>query len=74
MALVHDTESNTYYNPKYGWYSGGLEIIMYPIKMRSIYTRISYGHDLREINNKDGYAKRDGKPVSEIFIGIGLHY
>ncbi len=74
MALVHDTESNTYYNPKYGWYSGGLEIIMYPIKMRSIYARISYGHDLREIKNKDGYAKRDGKPVSEIFIGIGLHY
>ncbi|UTY24868.1 hypothetical protein [Treponema denticola] len=74
MALVHDKNTNTYYNPKYGWYSGGLEIIMYPIKMRSIYTRISYGHDLREINNKDGYAKRDGKPVSEIFIGIGLHY
>ena len=74
MALVHDTESNTYYNPKHGWYSGGFEIIMYPIKMRSIYARISYGHDLREIKNKDGYAKRDGKPVSEIFIGIGLHY
>ena len=74
MALVHDTESNTYYNLKHGWYSGGFEIIMYPIKMRSIYARISYGHDLREIKNKDGYAKRDGKPVSEIFIGIGLHY
>ena len=74
MALVHDKNTNTYYNPKHGWYSGGLEIIMYPIKMRSIYARISYGHDLREIKNKDGYAKRDGKPVSEIFIGIGLHY
>lgn len=73
-ALVHDPASNTYYNPKYGWYSGGLEIIMYPIKMRSIYARISYGHDLREIKNESGYAKRDGKPVSEIFIGIGLHY
>ena len=74
MALVHDKNTDTYYNPKYGWYSGGFEIIMYPIKMRSIYARISYGHDLREIKNKDGYAKRDGKPVSEIFIGIGLHY
>ena len=74
MALVHDKNTDTYYNPKHGWYSGGFEIIMYPIKMRSIYARISYGHDLREIKNKDGYAKRDGKPVSEIFIGIGLHY
>ena len=74
MALVHDKNTDTYYNPKHGWYSGGLEIIMYPIKMRSIYARISYGHDLREINNKDDHAKRDGKPVSEIFIGIGLHY
>ena len=27
-----------------------------------------------EINNKDDHAKHDGKPVSEIFIGIGLHY
>lgn len=74
IALVHDPESKTYYDPKYGWYSGGLEIIMYPIKMRSIYARISYGHDLREIQQRKGSAKRDGKPVSEIFIGIGLHY
>jgi len=74
MALVHDKNTDTYYNLKHGWYSGGFEIIMYPIKMRSIYARISYGHDLREIKNKDGYAKRDGRPVSEIFIGIGLHY
>ena len=74
VALVHDKNTDTYYNPKYGWYSGGFEIIMYPIKMRSIYARISYGHDLREIKNRKGYAKRDGRPVSEIFIGIGLHY
>ncbi|UTC66399.1 MULTISPECIES: hypothetical protein [unclassified Treponema] len=74
IALVHDKATNTYYNPKYGWYSGGFEIILYPIKMRSIYARISYGHDLREIKNKTGRAKRDGRPVSEIFIGIGLHY
>ena len=74
VALVHDKNTDTYYNLKYGWYSGGFEIIMYPIKMRSIYARISYGHDLREIKNRKGYAKRDGRPVSEIFIGIGLHY
>ena len=80
MALVHDMVSGRYFHPKDGWYAGGIEAILYLHKMRSIYFRISVGFDLTElknvagINKIGGIAKRDGKPISEIFIGIGLHY
>ena len=80
MALVHDTQTNRYFHPFDGWYSGGFEMILYPHKMRSIYFRISLGFDLSElknvrgINKIGGIAKRDDEAISEIFIGIGLHY
>lgn len=80
IALTHDIKSGTYFNPKHGWYSGGMEIIVYPVKMRSIYGRISIGQDLTGIKTfKDLFrlrriSERDGLPATEIFIGIGLHY
>ena len=48
--------------------------------MRSIYFRISLGFDLSELKNVKGINKiggiavRDDEAISEIFIGIGLHY
>lgn len=80
MALVHDINTNRYFHPSDGWYSGGFEMILYPHKMRSIYFRISLGFDLSELKNVEGInkiggiAKRDNEAISEIFIGIGLHY
>ena len=80
MALVHDMQTNRYFHPSDGWYSGGIEMILYPHKMRSIYFRISLGFDLSELKNVKGInkiagiAKRDNEAISEIFIGIGLHY
>ncbi|PIE97925.1 MAG: hypothetical protein CR988_05380 [Treponema sp.] len=80
MAITHDAKTGRYFNPKDGWYSGGLEVIVYPLKMRSIYVRASLGVDLSELKNVPGLiklkgtAKRDGSRISEIFIGLGLHY
>ncbi|ULQ60057.1 hypothetical protein K7I13_01625 [Brucepastera parasyntrophica] len=78
MALVHDIQKGTYYSFKDGWYAGGLEVIVYPLKMRSIYVRASLGFDLAELftNGFDtgASAKRDGENIQEISIGIGLHY
>ena len=80
IALVHDTKAGRYYHPADGWYAGGMEVIVYPQKMRSIYVRASLGFDLAELKNVPGFnkiggrAKRDGEPISEIFIGIGVHY
>lgn len=78
MALTHDTLSDKLFSFKDGWYSCGLELIVFPMKMRSIYGRVSLGYDLRELvqNNfkSPTYAKRDGERTSELFIGIGLEY
>ena len=80
IALVHDKKTGRYYHPADGWYAGGLEMIVYPERMRSIYVRASLGFDLSELKNVPGLnkiggrAKRDGEPISEIFIGIGVHY
>lgn len=80
FAWVHDTKTNRYFHPADGWYSGGMEVIVFPKKMRSIYVRASVGLDLAELKNVPGLnklkgrAKRDGAPISEIFIGIGTHY
>lgn len=80
MAWTRDIKTGRTFHPADGWYSGGVEMIIYPLKMRSIYARISAGYDLAELKNTLGRGKirgraaRDGESVLEIFIGIGLHY
>lgn len=77
MALTHDQVTDRYFSLKDGWYSGGLEIIVYPFKMRSIYARASVGFDLSEVAKSGkltGNATRDGESVHEYFVGIGLAY
>lgn len=77
IALTHDKKTGRYYHPADGWYAGGMEVIVYPERMRSIYVRASLGFDLTELKNLSGlkgWAKRDGEAITEIFIGIGVHY
>jgi len=78
MALTHDAVTGRYFDLDDGWYSGGMEIIVFPKKMRSIYGRISVGFDLAELavngGQLSGVTERDGKSLRELLIGIGLHY
>jgi hypothetical protein len=77
MALTHDLYTGRYYSLDDGWLSGGLEVIAYPMKMRSIYVRASVGFDLREVAESGslrGNAERDGESMHEYFVGIGLMY
>lgn len=54
-----------------GFYSAGLEVIVYPTKMRSIEVRASAGMDLgARLMEQDWRTKRG----LEIEFGIGLHY
>ncbi len=78
MALTHDLETDRYFSFQDAWYSTGLEVLVYPSRMRSIYVRASLGLDLEEMM-KNGFnlsarAERDGASAREIFIGLGLHY
>lgn len=77
MALTHDLENDTMYSFEDGWYAGGLEVLVFPMKMRSIYARASVGFDLTEVINQgslSGNADRDGEAIREYSIGIGLYY
>jgi hypothetical protein len=51
------------------FYCGGIEIMIFPAFMRSLYLRLSVGYDLMKIVNTRSLPKWD-----EIFIGIGHHY
>lgn len=77
MALTHDLENDTMYSFEDGWYAAGLEVLVFPMKMRSIYARASVGFDLSEViksGSLSGDAERDGEPIRELSIGIGLYY
>jgi hypothetical protein len=59
------------------WYAGGLEFLVFPVRMRSFIVRASIGFDLQAvIANKSLTAPspRDGSSPYEIFFGIGSHY
>lgn len=60
-----------------GWYGAGLEVITFPLIMRSFYVRISVGWsvpDVLELGNLSGKSQRDNKGINEVFIGLGHHY
>jgi len=63
---------------KDGWYAGGLEVLVYPTKMRSLQGRISFGVDLARtlgfLESKLDTSWRSNISRWELFIGIGLHY
>jgi hypothetical protein len=77
MMLTHDPVTGRRYSVNDGWYGSGMEILIFPKKMRSIFGRISVGLDLGDILKNGGYegnASRDGEATKELFIGIGLAY
>ena len=77
MAITHDQFTGRYYAFEDGWYAGGFEIIVYPLKMRSIYFRASIGWDLSaviETGELRGNSSRDDEGIHEQSVGIGLHY
>jgi hypothetical protein len=84
LALYHDPESDTAFNPKNMLASGGAELIVFPAFMRSLYIRASIAWNfVASINAPEGSYLPSGLPVipkfpggdnREIFIGIGHHY
>jgi hypothetical protein len=59
------------------WYAGGLEVMVFPVVMRSFIVRASIGFDLDAVlKNKSltAASPKDGASPYEIFFGIGLHY
>lgn len=84
LALYHDPGSETTFSPKNILASGGVELIVFPAFMRSLYIRASLAWNFVEsVNSPGGSYLPSGLPVipklpggdnREIFVGIGHHY
>ncbi|OHD26346.1 MAG: hypothetical protein A2Y38_00170 [Spirochaetes bacterium GWB1_59_5] len=74
-ALGH--YDGTWFNPEKGWYGAGLEVMTFPLAMRSFYVRISIGWSLSDVvalGALEGKSPRDGRSIYELFFGLGHHY
>lgn len=78
LALFHNKGADSTFNPKDGFFSGGLEAIVYPLRWKGIQVRGSFGVDLsRKMPKASSFFNqdwRDNTKSYEISIGIGLHY
>ncbi len=78
FAIFHNEASDTTFHPKDGFLCGGLEGIIYPLKIKGIQVRASFGVDLSrkmpKIKSFFHQDWRDNVKSYEISIGLGLHY
>ena len=78
FALFHNEASGTAFNPKDGFLCGGIEGIIYPLRIRGIQVRASFGVDLsRKMPKLNAFFNqdwRDNVSSYELSIGLGLHY
>ncbi|MCR5495740.1 MAG: hypothetical protein K6F15_08895 [Treponema sp.] len=79
FAIFQNKATGTIFNPEDGFLSGGIEGLIFPLKMRGINIRGSIGIDLsRKMPYLKGKFNQDWRDSSvksyEISIGIGLHY
>ncbi len=80
IALTKNAATGSTFALKDGWYTGGIEVLVFPKKWRSVVVRGSIGFDLgRKLLNKAADSSFDEswrKDVSEkeIYIGLGLFY
>lgn len=75
LALGHYDDE--WFNPASGWYGAGLEVVTYPLAMRSFYVRISLGVSVPDVlatRSLSAPSPRDGHGAYELFIGFGNHY
>lgn len=76
LALSSNEISGRIFSARDGWYSGGLEVLIFPKRWRSVVVRASCGWDLGRKFLKDGIDTTWRRNVTEreIYIGLGLLY
>jgi hypothetical protein len=71
MALIKYDGEDLSFSTKNISAAGGLELIVYPYFMRSIYVRVSLGVNLKELIKTKSIPDGEDR---EIYIGLGHHY
>ena len=76
VALCYNKITKTFFEPKDGFYGGGLEVIVYPLKWSGITIRGSVGIDIgrKFMSNHINMDWRENTSKKEFSIGFGLHY
>ncbi|MCM1320759.1 MAG: hypothetical protein NC041_04360 [Bacteroides sp.] len=75
ISVGKNTETGSFMSLKDGYYTGGIELLVFPEKMRSIQGRISFGYDLTDFM-PDSMVNKDWRSDSkhQLFIGVGVFY
>ncbi len=78
FAFIKNRATGSNFSYKDGFWSGGIEVLVYPLRWRGIQVRGSIGFDLGRkmpgIKGKLNQQWRSNVSAYEISIGIGLHY
>ena len=80
FALTKNKETGRLFSIKDGFYAGGLEMIVYPARWRSLEVRASFGIDggrkviKKVVSSLIDDSWRSQVSAWEAYIGIGLHY
>lgn len=79
FALVHNRITNTNFHPTDGFYSGGLEVLVYPKKWKNYTVRASFGVDLgRKLPYFKKFVNQDwrdsGVSSYELTIDLSMFY
>ena len=80
IALTKNEVTGRLFSPKDGWYTGGIEFLVFPERWKGIVMRASLGIDLgraviaKKYPEKIDLSWRENIKKYEIYAGIGLHY
>ena len=76
FALTHNRVTERTFSLKDGFYTAGIEFIVFPLRWKSLQIRACAGFDLGRMFFKDfiDSSWRPNPSVYEVSFGIGLHY
>ena len=76
FALYTNRATGSSFELKDGYYTAGIEFLVFPLRWKSLQIRASAGFDIGSLLFKDliNTSWRPAVSVYEISFGIGLHY
>ena len=74
ISLGYNRYTKRYFHPKDGFYTAGMELLVYPLKWSSFTVRGSFGIDMGRLLNIVDTSWRKQVSLYEFSFGLGLHY
>lgn len=74
ISLGYNRYTKRYFHPRDGFYTAGMELLVYPLKWSSFTVRGSFGIDMGRFLNIVDTSWRKQVSLYEFSFGLGLHY